>query len=271
MEVAVSDERAKAVLDQVDELWGEIQRSMARLCCLLVEAKRGEYWTRRGFKTEEEWVRSSFPQSRSQYYNLVRIGEHLSPLLSDGTVEQIGRTNAEQLVRIKLHLGELPDEWVQAAQQDGVVEFRDKVRRFFSEQETTREQQGKLDKSDFISFRMFDEQRDVVHDALRAASRETGSESMAYNLYCICMDFISGHADDGSGRLAEMGNQYRLALAEAQYDHCDWSDPDLPDQIVMGVTRVMERHKIDLTVSEANPPAGAEGPVAEPTGEDPPA
>lgn len=207
--LAISKERAAEVLTEIDNIVSQTEefanRSVAKVSKLLVEAKHNAYWIERGFKTEDEYIKT-LPYSRAQYYNLLGIGLHLG-FLPEETIAEIGVKKAEALVRISKHSPSLTDEWLEKAKNETHEEFLQDVRSFFKAKDSQSDETF-----EWIRIKAAKDQSNVIREALEIASNMLGSEkSQAHQLEAICADFLSHYNDDGSGRL-ENRNGFMLSI-----------------------------------------------------------
>lgn len=211
----INETQALQVLGEIDEInrWcqDELQKIDAgfmRLATLLLEAKRGAYWTLRGLQSEEEYIHSVFPQSRAQYYNLLRIAEHLGGYPKT-LLEDIGVSKCQDLVRVKVHSGELGDDWFDQAKEDDKDTFRRRVRAFISTGHKS--SRDPKEEDHFITFRLFGDMIIVVNKALEIVGRIIGSDkSMAYRLEMIAANFLSQFDEDEQGHV--MGKNSLILL-----------------------------------------------------------
>jgi hypothetical protein len=128
--IKVDEQRASFVLEEIDAVIKNSEtfanKSVAKISKLLVEAKNGAYWAGRGYKNEDDYIKT-LPYSRAQYYNLIGIGLHLG-FLPEETIAKLGIKKSEALVRISKHSPSLTDEWVTKAQNSTHQEFLGEVR-----------------------------------------------------------------------------------------------------------------------------------------------
>jgi hypothetical protein len=236
--------RALAVLDAIEEIlnWKKrteehLEKGMARLAKLLVECKGNQYWKER-YPSEDEWVAAQFPVSRSQYYALLSIGTHLSALPIE-TLEAIGRSRAEDLVRIKRHLDSLPASWVQEAMETPTYQFRAKVREFIGE--TASRGMPPDESVEILRFRLVGHQIDVVHRALRLYEQILGTDkSHGFTLEMLAADCLAtGRHENGDGYV-QGKNWFILATCQSLLEQADRNDPAFDDRLLAMIANVIE-------------------------------
>jgi hypothetical protein len=197
--VSVDGDVARAVLAEIDSIIKNTEQvanhSVARMSKLLVEAKNGAYWAERGYKNEDEYVKT-LPYSRAQYYNLIGIGLHLG-FLPEETIAELGIKKSEALVRISKHSPTLTDEWVEKAKKSTHQEFLNDVRDFFKKKDDSDGEEV-----EWIRIKASKSQSNVIHEALAIAEKMLGSDkSQAHQMETICAEFLSGKLDNGDDRL----------------------------------------------------------------------
>lgn len=197
--ISADKDHANAVLQEIDGMIKNseefVNKSVARLSKLLIEAKRGAYWIERGFSNEDDYIKT-LPYSRAQYYNLLGIGQHLG-FLPENTIAEIGIKKAAALVRISKHSSTLTPEWLEKAKSSTHKDFLKEVRTFFKGKDEEVEED-----IEWVRVKASKEQANIIREALNIASLSLGSEkSQAHQMEVICADFMSAHSDDGTGRL----------------------------------------------------------------------
>ena len=208
----VNDGQAKLVLSSIDKLirWAKdastkYEMGMMRLASLLMESHRGAYWTFRGYSSEEQYIKETFPQSRSNYYTLISIAEHLLPHIPQKQLEEYGRSKCEDLVRIQKHCGVVPANWGIHAKEDDKETFHRRVRVFLNDNCHDDGPSSKIDpriEDQFMSFRLLGDMIIVVRKALDIIGQMIGSEkSMAQRLELLCAYFLSGFSEEGEGHV----------------------------------------------------------------------
>lgn len=248
----VDSDQAKLVLIGIDKLirWAKdasakYEKGMMRLASLLLEAHRGAYWTFRGYDSEEEYIKETFPQSRSNYYTLISIAEHLLPLFPQHQLEEFGRSKCEDLVRIKKHCGVVPANWSVHAAEDDKDTFRRRVRAFLSD---ACQEPGGLAQIDpkieeqFISVRLFGDQIITVRRGLDVMGEMIGSDkSIGYRVELAFAYFLSGFNEDGVGHV-EGKNGLLFLIIQGAIQQLDFNQIKCLDRLVGVVGAAVEKN-----------------------------
>jgi hypothetical protein len=95
---------------EIDELLGQISaheirlaRSYARLGSLIREVKVNQFWITYGYNRFTEYleaIREKIGRERSQMYGYLSVAESLLPALTEGQLEDIGYSKAQELRRL---------------------------------------------------------------------------------------------------------------------------------------------------------------------------
>lgn len=250
MEIQNIDEvKANKVLEEIDNLLSDQKRTVkklesdfVKLAALLREAKYGAYWTLRGYKGEEEYIRATFPQSRSQYYTLIGIAEHLKgypPKL----LEEIGRSKCEGLVRIQRTLGKIPQEWFDTAVKVNKDVFRRQVREFMEEKTGSIEKPRDPQEEDHLmTFRLFGDSITVVKKAMDIIARMTGSEkNMGDRLTLLCANFLSQFNEDGSGNVVGQ-NSFLFETIKGLVKQINFLEDKAADRLIAIIASAVEEN-----------------------------
>lgn len=133
--VPLNKEAALQKRAEIDELLGQIvghelklAKSYARLGAMIREVKTQQYWVTYGYNRFTEYlevIRGKIGRERSQMYGYLSVAESLLPALTEGQLEDIGYSKAQELRRLVQQGGnlnaeitlksdrpELCDEWV---------------------------------------------------------------------------------------------------------------------------------------------------------------
>jgi len=255
--VPADPKKADSVLAEIDTLlsWkSETEKAaegkMVRLSLLLLEAKRGAYWICRGYQDEDEWIRKAFPQSRAQYYRLLTIAENLANYPHD-MLERIGLSKCGEIVRIKRHFGYVPETLMVQAENEGRDQFQARVKQILTGQASLT---AEKDECHFISFKLYGDAIATVHEALRIAGIKSGSDKSAGDMIdLICIDFLSGYSDDGSGHLQDR-NGFLFPLVGRLIDQMDLKRDGAANRLVSMVVTRVEREKDDGAQIQDTPP-----------------
>lgn len=249
MEMVPEDpQKADSVLAEIDVLlaWRtETEKAaegkMMRLSLLLLEAKRGAYWIRRGYQDEDEWIRKAFPQSRAQYYRLLTIAENLANYPHD-MLERIGLSKCGEIVRIKRHFGYVPEPLMVQAENECRDDFQARVKVILTGQAAIT---AEKDECHFISFKLYGDSIATVHEALRIAGIKAESDKSSGHLIdLICIDYLSGYSDDGTGHLQDR-NGFLFPLVGRLLDQMDLKKEGAANRLVSMVVTRVEREKDD--------------------------
>jgi hypothetical protein len=237
--IKVDKEAATKVLSEIDSLLQGVKSSIEQadkgfiaLAFLLVEAKRGAYWTIRGFKTEHEYIQASFPQSRSQYYALIKIGRDLYGC-DRQLLESLGRSKCEDLSRLHRSSGTVSKKWIDLAKEDDKDTFRRRVRDHFNkESPTVGQEQGVKTEDHFLKFRIFGDGIHTVNTALETAAKIAGTDkSTGYVLELICANFLSQYTDDGEGHVTGK-NSLILSTIQGLVSQLDLSNQETGERLI---------------------------------------
>jgi hypothetical protein len=105
---------------EIDELLGQISahelklaRGYARLGSMIREVKVNQYWITYGYNRFTEYlevIREKIGRERSQMYGYLSVAESLLPALTEGQLEEIGYSKAQELRRLVNQGGSLTAE-----------------------------------------------------------------------------------------------------------------------------------------------------------------
>lgn len=244
--IKVNQDVAKQVLEKIDQILEEsvgavtrAERGFMSLAFLLTEAKRGAYWTTRGYKSEHEYIEKIFPQSRAQYYRLVKIGTNLQSY-DRKLIEGIGSSKAEDLTRLHIHFdGKIPEEWIEHARVDDKNAFRRRIRSYLNKKD---EVQNPAQEDSFITFRIFGDGIHVVNMALETMARSSGSEKgLGYCLELICANYLSQFAEDNTGHVIGK-NSFILATIGNLVQQLDFSQVNTSEMLIGIIAAGIEKN-----------------------------
>jgi hypothetical protein len=209
------------------------------LATLLMQAKRNAYWTVRGYESEGEYIKATFPKSRATYYALINISESLGHMDHE-LLEDIGRGKCELLAQVKKHSGDLSQEWLDHAKEDDRDTFKRRVKGFLKGEDMKK---GNQQEDEFISFRIFGDAINTVHAAFDILAKASGSEkSKSLHLELMCANFLSQFSDDGSGHV--MGrNAFILSTVSGLVKQLDFSQKDAADRLIGIIARSVEENE----------------------------
>lgn len=257
MEVIPSPDpvRAEEVLRRIDELWswlGEAQKKVEGkfmiLAMNLLEAKRNAYWAYRGYTDESEWVKGAFPQSRTQYYDLIDIAEQLGQYPTD-LLERIGSTKCRQLARVKKHFGALPENYFLHAIEEKTTTFIARVRSALSGDCDHGE--GKQDEEvHFKTFKFYGDGIFEVNEAIKTMQMILGSDrSPSDAIRMICVDWQSGYRDDGKG-LVQGRTSYILMVIGRLLEQLNTDDHSVYNRVITQVATWVEKGRDELSKTQ---------------------
>jgi len=128
--VPLNKEAALQKRAEIEELLGQIvgheiklARSYARLGAMIREVKVNQYWVTYGYNRFTEYlevIREKIGRERSQMYGYLSVAESLLPALTEGQLEDIGYSKAQELRRLVMQGGSL-----QANLPDPRLEFEE--------------------------------------------------------------------------------------------------------------------------------------------------
>ena len=135
----ISKERALKVQEEISELMFQISshevrlaRSYARLGAMIREVKTQQYWVTYGYNRFTEYlevIREKIGRERSQMYGYLSVAESLLPALTEGQLEDIGYSKAQELRRLvqqggNIHI-EITDPSNQSEDTFGTIKLTD--------------------------------------------------------------------------------------------------------------------------------------------------
>jgi hypothetical protein len=239
----------------------KLEEGKMRLAALLVEAKQGEYWKARGILSEEDYIATTFPQSRSNYYALVAIGENLLPFYPRKLLEELGRSKCEDLCRVQRECGVIPENWFLHAKAEDKDVFRRRVRSYIAERHPPKQAEGSAPgeparqprthpaearpeiEDEFFTFRIFGEGIGIVRRALEMARLMLGTDkSYGYCLEMICGDFCASSWNDSDGRPLSK-NGFLLMVIAHSVQQLDMGEEGCADRLISSIAMVLESQK----------------------------
>ena len=259
--IHVDKKEAAETLQEIDKLLedGEKAAEIAGSCfidlsVLLVKAKRGAYWTERGFRSEQEYIDKVFVQSRAQYYTFLRMGTHLINY-DRKKLKDWGRSKCEDLVRIHNHFnGEVPDQCKEYLDSDNKDTFRKRVKAYLdtrSNVEVTersqlaavaKEEEIKVEDS-FITFKFHGNGIHSVNLALDIMSKTVGSDkSLGYLLELICVNFNSQFGEDGKTGHVMGQNAYIRTTIDGLVKQYNLNEKDAAEMLIGIIAKGIENN-----------------------------
>jgi hypothetical protein len=260
--IHVDKQEATEALQQVEKLLHEVEEATSKagdsfidLSLVLLKVKRGAYWTERGFKSEHEYIEKAFPQSRAQYYKLLRFGTNLQGYKRDD-LKKWGVVKCEGLVRLHVHFeGSVPSEWFVYLDTDNKETFVRRIRYYFDqldegEKKAVPEKAGEDNKPEptpetedsFITLRIFGNDINTWNRAMECAGLELGSDkSISYRVMAIMADYMAGFTESGKGRV-EGNNAYILSTIEGLVKQLDLKVPDTSERLIGIIAKGVEQN-----------------------------
>jgi hypothetical protein len=255
--IVVDKKEARAVLQQVDELLGKVEEATSQagscfidLSFLLLKVKRGAYWTERGCHSEHEYLQKTFPQSRAQYYKLLRCGINLRGY-NRVDLKRWGIVKCEGLTRLHIHFeGSVPSEWFEYLEKDSKETFMRRVRGYFDALDAKEQKKvtGKEEKEDpqvedeFITLRIFGNDINTWNRAMECSGLELGSDkSVSYRVMSIMRDYLAGYTEDGKGRV-QGDNAFILASIGNMVKQLNFNDPSVSERLIGIVAKGVEQN-----------------------------
>lgn len=137
--IPLNKEAALQKRAEIDELLGQIvghelklAKSYARLGAMIREVKTQQYWVTYGYNRFTEYlevIREKIGRERSQMYGYLSVAESLLPALTEGQLEDIGYSKAQELRRLaqqggNIHI-EITDPNNQSEDTFGTIKLTD--------------------------------------------------------------------------------------------------------------------------------------------------
>lgn len=252
----VDTSAAERTLAQVDEIkdWclhtlKQLEKGFVRLASLLAVVRQHKYYLVRGFNSEEEYIAATFPKSRAQYFNYLKIGRDLCPYYPRELLEDVGMSKCLELIKVRNRDGLITEDWWQLAKDDSRDEFKVRVSNYLTGKEETPEAEVH-----YVTFKLYDDQILVVNKAFDNMSKITGSEKSktGEHLCLMCADFNGGYEENGVGRV--MGkNGFILMSLGMLVSQIDYNEKDIADRLVGTIAAGIERGRANTKERENNP------------------
>jgi hypothetical protein len=259
--IHVNKQEATEALQQVDRLLHEVEEATSKagdsfidLSLVLLKVKRGAYWTERDCKSEHEYIEKCFPQSRAQYYKLLRFGTNLQGYKKED-LKRWGVVKCEGLVRLHVHFeGSVPSEWFTYLDGDNKETFVRRIRGYFDQlddkapkpvPDKTEEPSEQADpevEDSFITLRIFGGDIHTWNRAMECSGRELGSDkSISYRVMAILNDYLAGRTEDGKGR-AHGDNAFLLGSIEGMVKQINFNEPDVSERLIGIIAKGVEQN-----------------------------
>lgn len=243
LELPVDQKVAAKVLANIDELVvyckdtvDKLEKGFVRLGVLLAEVSQNKYYLLRGYRSQEEYIKATFPQGRSTYYDLLDIGSHLAEY-PRALLESLGRTKCAQLIKVKKHCGTIPENWWLHAKKDDRDSFKRRVKSYLSGDGAPKPPEQE---DHFITFRIFGDAIIVVNKGLEIMGRILGSyKSTGDRLEKLFLNFLSQFEEDGTGHVVGE-NAFILSTVSGLIKQLDWAEKGLGDRLVGTIAAAAE-------------------------------
>ena len=237
------------LLSQVEEATELAGKCFIDLAFVLLQVKKGAFWTERGYNSEHEYIDKAFPQSRAQYYALIRFATYLGGYGRE-ELKSWGRSKCEDLVRLHLHFnGMVPEEWFKHLDEDTKDTFRRRVRAFLDakdekEVKELKEKEPTADpatvEANFVTIKLYGNAIHTVQLAADTMAKIAGTDkSLGHRIELICANFNSQFTEDGDGHVAGK-NTYILSTIEGLIRQLDFAVPDTSERLIGIVAKGVE-------------------------------
>lgn len=181
-----------AAFKAAETLEDDIEFSYFRLGGILARIHMEQWYTEEGFEKFPEFVESRFGIKRSKAFHLIGI---YNGLLESGVaweeVKDVGWSKLKELVNVITKKN--VKGWVKRAKEYTVIQLIEYIKK----------QQASGDKDDgaaaedakkvsSMTFKVHDDQKELINQALEKAKKEAGTEFPAVALEAVCMDYLAG-------------------------------------------------------------------------------
>jgi hypothetical protein len=238
---------ANGVLKEVDNLidWhqnaiSKTEKAGIRLARLIADISQNGYWIVRGYTNEVEYIKTTFPQSESQYYILRRIGTTLRQYPVH-LLEEIGISKCQDLVRIhNSNNGVIDPQWFMWAKIEKRNEFRRRVQTAIGKALPPAPDEGDL----MVTFKVWKDAIPVYNKAFEIAALLAGTDKSKSHLFLnfILPEWLSGMDEDGARLMGD--NNFNLMIIERAIANLnDEKDPTIWDRLIGKVRCGLEAKK----------------------------
>lgn len=249
--VELNRARADQVLKEIDaiiawktDLQSKVEEKMMALANHLLEAYQNAYWMVRGYEDESQYIEATFKNSRSLYYDLIRIAKNLNHY-DHRLLEKIGFSRCRELVRVKKAFGTVPNNYFLHAQEEDAETFRRRVK---SAVEGTEALTGRHEETTFVTLAFSGTQIYDFNEAVRISMMESGTEKQTEAVCVMARDFLSGYRDDGKGRVQDR-NAFILAMVGRLYEQIDRNQASIYDRMITQLATWVEKGR-DASAAE---------------------
>ncbi len=242
--VELNRERAEQVLKEIDaiiawknDLQHKVEEKMMTLANHLLEAYQNAYWTLRGFEDESQYIEATFKNSRSLYYDLIRIAKNLNHY-DHRLLEKIGFSRCRELCKVKRVFGTVPNNYFLHAQEEDAETFKQRVKSAVDGVQAASPQPH--EETTFVTLAFSGTQIYDFNEAVRIAMMEAGTEKQTEAVCVMARDFLSGYRDDGKGRVYDR-NAFILAMVGRLYDQIDRAQEGIYDRMITQLATWVEK------------------------------
>ncbi len=179
-----------AAFEAAATLEDDIEFSYFRLGGILARIHTEQWYTEEGFEKFPEFVESRFGIKRSKAFHLIGI---YNGLLESGVpweeVKDVGWSKLKELVNVMTKKN--VKGWVKRAKDMTVMQLI----AYIKDQNAgdgTKGSESDAKKISSMTFKVHDDQKELINQALDKAKTETGSEFPAVALEAISMDYLAG-------------------------------------------------------------------------------
>ncbi len=182
----------ESAFEAAETLEDSIEFSYFRLGGILARIHTEQWYTEEGFEKFPEFVESRFGIKRSKAFHLIGI---YNGLLESGVpwaeVKDVGWSKLKELVNVMTQKN--VKGWVKRAKDMTVMQLI----AYIKEQNSTDGGKGSETEAKKISsmtFKVHDDQKELINNALDKAKSEAGTEFPAVALEAISMDYLAGNS-----------------------------------------------------------------------------
>lgn len=195
--------------DAVDTLENDVEFSYFRLGGLLNRINEEAWYADEGYAKFADFVEDRFGIKRAKAMHLIKIYNDL--IVSGVTWEQVGHLGWSKLAVLSGVLTKKNVKgWVAKAEKNTVLQLGELVRASKSADvsgSTDDADAGEVAKVSNMTFKVHDDQKDVIAQAIEKVKEDTGTEYNNVALESICLDYLAGPSkpvmEDEEGDIAE--------------------------------------------------------------------
>lgn len=188
------DAAAWKLREEIQQIVKRMGEDLFELCKALYEVYSHMMYLKWGYKTWKEYVESEiqFKLRKAQYY--VAIWNWFGELPDDvrEKVASLGWSKVSLLVGVVDE--DNVDEWVEKASEMTCEQLAQEAKRYLKPPEDESDGAGGESVSR-MTFTLFEEQKEVIEDALGHAKEMAESEKKGHLLALICQEFLSTNSD----------------------------------------------------------------------------